>query len=84
MAAQPNESLENAGRLIDQHLKADHSYVELSGQLRIASHRKGAVCVQHNTAPSSKTAVEGLVLFNALHILHVCGLKEWAFHFGLV
>ena len=34
------EGLEGAGRLVDQHLKADQTYVELSGQLRIATHRK--------------------------------------------
>ena len=34
------EGLESAGRLVDQHLKTDQTYVELSGQLRIATHRK--------------------------------------------
>lgn len=34
------EGLENAGRLVDHHLKEDASFVELSGQLRIASHGK--------------------------------------------
>ena len=34
------ESLENAGRLVDIHLKEDASYRELSGQLQIASHSK--------------------------------------------
>lgn len=33
------ENLENAGRLIDQHIKADQSFWELSGQLSIATHR---------------------------------------------
>lgn len=32
------EGLENAGRLVDHHLKEDASFVELSGQLRIATH----------------------------------------------
>ena len=32
--------LENAGRLVDQHMKEDHSFRELSGQLLIPSHRK--------------------------------------------
>ena len=39
------EGLESAGRLVDQHLKADNSYMELSGQLRIATHRKGRINV---------------------------------------
>ena len=40
-ACQPQlEGLENAGRLVDDHLKEDASFVELSGQLRIASHSK--------------------------------------------
>ena len=30
--------LENAGRLVDQHTKEDHSFRELSGQLIIPSH----------------------------------------------
>ena len=54
MTAQPNESLESAGRLIDQHLKADQSYVELSGQLRIATHRKRVVSVQRKHVSSSE------------------------------
>lgn len=33
------ENLENAGRLVDQHIKADQSFWELSGQLSIATHR---------------------------------------------
>ena len=38
-ASQPQlEGLENAGRLVDQHLKEDASFMELSGKLRIASH----------------------------------------------
>ena len=32
--------LENAGRLVDQHMKDDHSFRELSGQLMIPSHSK--------------------------------------------
>lgn len=32
--------LENAGRLVDQHMKEDHSFRELSGQLVIPSHSK--------------------------------------------
>ena len=32
------EGLENAGRLVDHHLKEDAAFVELSGQLRIATH----------------------------------------------
>lgn len=32
------EGLENAGRLVDHHMKEDASFVELSGQLRIATH----------------------------------------------
>jgi hypothetical protein len=32
------EGLENAGRLVHHHLKEDASFVELSGQLRIATH----------------------------------------------
>ncbi len=35
------EGLENAGRLLDHHLKEDASFVELSGQLRIATHGEG-------------------------------------------
>ncbi len=35
-----SETLESAGRLVDQHLTSDRRYVELSGQLGIASHRK--------------------------------------------
>ena len=38
--SRPPEGLESAGRLVDQHLKTDQTYVELSGQLRIATHRK--------------------------------------------
>lgn len=34
------EGLENAGRLVDHHLKEDAAFVELSGQLRIATHGK--------------------------------------------
>ena len=34
------EGLESAGRLLDQHAQEDRSYVELSGRLRIATHRK--------------------------------------------
>lgn len=33
------ENLENAGRLVDQHIKADQSFWELSGQLTITTHR---------------------------------------------
>ena len=36
------EGLENAGRLVDHHLKEDASFVELSGQLRIATHGERA------------------------------------------
>ena len=36
------EGLENAGRLVQHHLKEDASFVELSGQLRIATHCKDA------------------------------------------
>lgn len=32
--------LENAGRSVDQHMKEDHSFRELSGQLLIPSHSK--------------------------------------------
>lgn len=35
-----SEGIENAGRLIDHHLKEDASFTELSGQLRIATHSK--------------------------------------------
>lgn len=34
------EGLESAGRLLDQHSQEDRNYVELSGRLRIATHRK--------------------------------------------
>ena len=46
------ESLESAGRLVDQHMSSDRNYVELSGQLGIASHRKffGGMCCQVNLA----------------------------------
>ncbi len=37
---QQQEGLENAGRVIDNDLKEDASYRELSGQLGIASHSK--------------------------------------------
>lgn len=40
LPSQSPEGLEGAGRLVDQHLKTDQTYVELSGQLRIATHRK--------------------------------------------
>lgn len=64
MAAQPSESLESAGRLIDQHLKADHSYVELSGQLRIASHQhttySGQTDTDYPSLSSSLPALAGL------------------------
>lgn len=33
------ENLENAGRLVDQHIKADQSFWELSGQLTITTHQ---------------------------------------------
>ena len=32
------ENMEAAGRLVEQHLNEDNSYMELSGQLRIATH----------------------------------------------
>ncbi len=32
------ESLEAAGRLLEKHLYEDNSFMELSGQLRIATH----------------------------------------------
>lgn len=32
------ESLEAAGRLLEKHLHEDNSFMELSGQLRIATH----------------------------------------------
>ena len=35
-----SEGIENAGRLIDNHLKEDAAFMELSGQLRIATHSK--------------------------------------------
>lgn len=34
------ESLESASRLVEKHLNEDDSFMELSGQLRIATHRK--------------------------------------------
>ena len=34
------EGVESAGRLLDQHSKEDLNYVELSGKLRIATHRE--------------------------------------------
>ena len=34
------ESLEAAGRLVEKHLLEDNSFMELSGQLRIATHRE--------------------------------------------
>ena len=37
------EGLENAGRLIDHNLKEDASFVDLSGQLRIATHSEALV-----------------------------------------
>ena len=32
------DNMEAAGRLVEQHLNEDNSYMELSGQLRIATH----------------------------------------------
>ena len=40
MTQAAHEGLDNAGRLVDQHIKEDQRYTELSGQLRIPSHRE--------------------------------------------
>lgn len=44
------DALENAGRLVDHHLKEDALFVELSGQLRIATHGKTAHCTGKPTS----------------------------------
>lgn len=38
LQASPGENIEVAGRLVEQSLNEDDSYMELSGQLRIATH----------------------------------------------
>lgn len=43
--------LENAGRLIDQHMKEDHGFRELSGQLMIPSHSK---CIRASSSPIAR------------------------------
>lgn len=58
LAASPQGSveeggLENAGRLVDQHMKEDLSFRELSGQLMIPSH--------------SEHSLETCIFFTAIH-----------------
>lgn len=60
------EGLENAGRLVDHHLKEDASFVELSGQLRIATH---GILHAHKRENSHQNLVNGGL--QTYHVLKV-------------
>lgn len=57
------EGLENAGRLVDRHLKEDASFVELSGQLRIATHSKGDRAIDLTRSHTGRSMWPGCALF---------------------